>query len=74
MLWQVKGLIPNIDAQVCGPGPRFTSQDRGVRKVMTKVVYSGSCAVGARELLILTIHRVCAVEERPWWLECHILC
>jgi hypothetical protein len=42
MLWQLEGLIPNIDAHVRGPGPRFTSRYRGVRRIMTKgVVYIG---------------------------------
>jgi hypothetical protein len=37
MLWQTEGIIPNIDARVRGPGPRFKLRYRGVRRIMTKV-------------------------------------
>lgn len=56
MLWQTEGIIPNIDARVRGPGPRFKSRYRGVRRIMTKVMFLwrrlGPRA--ARELLIVT--------------------
>ena len=38
MLWQIGRTIPNIDARVCGLGPRFTSRYRGVCRIITKVV------------------------------------
>ena len=39
MLWQLEDLIPTMDTRAVKPGDRFQSRYRGVKMIMTKVVY-----------------------------------